>query len=170
MNPKRHRRASSILKPTKPIENERPPCVDVELVPRPATHTRLFTALYYVTVATMVAMVSVEIALLSNKDVGIGLVPFSYVGLIAVLANRLQWKTRGARAANVGFWMLLGIALTLKVAAAVIESDRAAEGGGEKSRTYPGDDGIVVVSVMAGSSFALAVLEFAGWTGLERTA
>ncbi|OMP82947.1 hypothetical protein BK809_0001138 [Diplodia seriata] len=116
----------------------------------------------------MVAMVSVEITLLSNKDVGIGLVPFSYVGFVAVLANRLQWKTRATRVENVGFWMLQGTALTLKVAVAVIESDGTTEGGGKKSRTYPGGDGIIVISVMAGLSFALVVLEFAGWTGLER--
>lgn len=168
MNPTRQRRASSILKPTKPIENERAHYVDAELAPRPAVHTRILTALYYLIVAAMVALVSIEIAQLSSKDIGIGLLPFSYVGFVAVLANRLQWKTRMARIENAIFWVLMGIVLTLKVAATVIESDSPPEGSGEGSRIYPGGNGIVVISVMVGFSFALAVLEFAGWTGLGR--
>ncbi|KAB2577611.1 Protein SDA1 [Lasiodiplodia theobromae] len=100
----------------------------------------------------MVALVSIEIAQLSSKDIGIGLLPFSYVGFVAVLANRLQWKTRMARIENAIFWVLMGIVLTLKVAATVIESDSPPEGSGEGSRIYPGGNGIVVISVMSRSS------------------
>lgn len=166
INPPRRRRASSILKPTKPIEAERIHTLQDDMPPRPALHTRILIALYYILVATMAALVSIEIAQLSNANIGIGLLPFSYVGFVAVLANRLRWKTRMARLENMVFWVLLGTALTLKVAAQVIESDkRAGEDDGSRG-AYAAFDGIALASVMVGFSFALGVLEFADWPEL----
>lgn len=165
LNPRRRRRASSILKPTKPIENERTQSLEHE-APRPALHTRVLTALHPILVATMVVLVSLEIAQLSNAHIGIGLLPFNYAGFIAAMANRLRWRTRMARLENAVFWVFLGTVLTLKVATEVIESDLAAGGDNSNERSRPAGEQIIVVSVMVGLSFALAVLEFAGWTGL----
>ncbi|EKG12424.1 hypothetical protein MPH_10541 [Macrophomina phaseolina MS6] len=167
LNPQRGRRASSILKPTKPIENERAHTVEFGASPRPALHTRVLTGVYASSVAAMVAAVSVELAKLSKAKFGVGLVPFSYMGIAAVIANRLKWKTRVTRVENAAFWVLLGAAWTLKVAVQIMESDKAMVTADRKEEGYPGSSGIIVVSVMVGLSFALAVLEFAGWTGLR---
>lgn len=167
LNPRRQRRASSILKPTKPIENERAQTMEFDTSPRPAIHTRVLAALYYIIVLAIVAMVSVELAQLSEANFGVGLLPFSYVGLAVVVANRLTWTATATRIENAVFWILFGTALTLKVAAQIVESDEAVAAGSRDVKIYPGGSGIVVVSVMVGLSFALAALEFAGWTGLR---
>jgi hypothetical protein len=78
----------------------------------------VLAVLFYVLIVALLAVVSLELARLVVAQLGVGLLPFTYVGVLGALANRLAWaSSRLARLVNVAFWVLLAAAMALKTAA-----------------------------------------------------
>jgi hypothetical protein len=104
----------------------------------------------------MLAMFSLELARLSLAKLGVGLLPFTYVGILAAAAVHLVWHRRIMRAASALFWVMLAVAMSIKVAA------YAREGGGTRTGTqhkYPVSDEITDNAVMIGVEGFLALGE-----------
>lgn len=103
-------------------------------------------------------MCVLEIARLSLAELGIGLLPFTFVTLLVAGALRftdgLRGKVRGWRWASVGVWVALAVTNGVKIA------EETKEGVGARMGTkYPESDEIIDVAVMAGVYAALALLE-----------
>ena len=105
----------------------------------------------------MIAMVSLEIARLVAASLGIGLLPFVYVGIIIVGAMHIFQRGIAPRMLNAGFWILLGVMNAVKVATEI------KEGIGERKNTaYPMVDEVTDVTVIIGVCIVLAGLEIIG--------
>ncbi|KAF2087048.1 hypothetical protein K490DRAFT_42560 [Saccharata proteae CBS 121410] len=135
---------------------------------KPGLVSRVASAIYYILVVCLLAMASLEIARLVVAELGIGLLPFTYVGVLAALANRLTWPCRVSRLANAAFWLMLVVVMGLKTAAEAdemggrVERRKATEGVGR----YPTSDEVIDNAVMVGVEVGLAALEFVGWKGM----
>lgn len=123
------------------------------------TH-KAFAVLYYLLLLAQVLMCILEIVRLSLAQLGIGLLPFTFVTLI--IAAALRWtgglggRMYGWRWANLGVWIALAVANSVKVA------QEAKEGtGARKDGRYPVVDQITDVGVMIGVYAALGLLEIA---------
>ena len=131
----------------------------------------------------MLAMISLEIARLSAAQLGIGLLPFSYVGvLLAVVVHfcsrevqqlvssstarvvspfrsRVNWVLRCCSAL---FWVLLLVVMSVKAAAAKMEENAGFVRNGVQAK-YPVDDSFVDNLTMACVEGVLALLELVTW-------
>ena len=137
---------------------------------KPSIISRVLSVLYYVLIVAMIAMLSLEIARLIVAELGIGLLPFNYLGIILVLLNRITWKSKTSRLANIFFWTVLLITTALKTAAEQSEQDspyRRVKGITTQGQ-YPTSDEALDNAIMVGVQLVLATLEFNGWGRLPR--
>ena len=124
-------------------------------------HTKTYKAaavLYHLLLLAQFLMCILEIVRLSLAHLGIGLLPFTFVTLVAAAVVRftdgLGERMHGWRYLNLGVWIALAVANGVKVA------EEAKEGAGmRKGSKYPVADEITDVSVMIGVYAVLAVLE-----------
>ncbi|MCJ1402378.1 hypothetical protein MMC11_005598 [Xylographa trunciseda] len=121
--------------------------------------------LYTLLIMAAILMTVLEIVRLALADLGIGLLPFTFVGIIvagvlhltsalsrgeSLLGGRRGW----VRWANVGLWTALVVVEAVKIAGEV------KEGVGSRVGTkYPMADEVTDVGVMVGVYVALGVLE-----------
>lgn len=103
-------------------------------------------------------MCVLEIVRQSLAHLGIGLLPFTFVALIAAavvrFAKGLRGKIYGWRYLNLALWIALAVTNGVKVA------EETKEGAGaRKGSKYPVVDQVTDVSVMIGVYAALAFLE-----------
>lgn len=103
-------------------------------------------------------MCILEIVRLSLADLGIGLLPFTFVALIVAGSMRptvgLRGKAMMWRWLNVGLWVALAVTNSVKIAQEVKEGTAARKGS-----KYPVIDQLTDVSVMVGVYTVLAMLE-----------
>ncbi|CAL3969523.1 hypothetical protein PZA11_005951 [Diplocarpon coronariae] len=118
----------------------------------------LTSTLYYILILANILMVTLEIARLSRLPSGIGLLPFSYVGLL--LGTLLFWsggaqgRLRDWQAVNMVLW-IGGVAVSaVKVAGLTTQ-----KGGRREGSRYPLEDQVVDVAVIMGVYVGIAVLE-----------
>lgn len=122
---------------------------------------KAFTTLYYLLILATTGMCVLEIARLDIANLGIGLLPFTFVTLITAAAVRytkgLGSRSYGWRLINLGVWIALAVTNGVKVA------EEAKEGtGARKGSQYPVADELTDVSVMVGLYTILAMLEVEG--------
>ena len=138
---------------------------DPEPVPKPGFFTRTLSVLYYLLVVAMLGMMALEIARLSFADLGIGLLPFTFGGILAALVLRSSWQARAVRLLNAVYWILLAAVMTVKFIAELDEnmgSERRVKGDGVVGM-YPTSDEIIDVATIMGVAAMLSVLEFGEW-------
>lgn len=124
-------------------------------------HTKTYKAtavLYHLFLLAQFLMCILEIVRLSLAHLGVGLLPFTFVTLVAAAVVRftdgLGGRMVGWRYSNLGVWIALAVTNGVKVA------EEAKEGAGmRKGSKYPVADEITDVSVMIGVYAVLAVLE-----------
>lgn len=114
--------------------------------------------LYYLLLVAQILMCVLEIVRLSLAHLGIGLLPFTFVSIIAAgvlrLTRGLQGRVRGWRWANLALWIVLAIMNGVKIA------EEVKEGTDMRKRTkYPIVDELTDVSVMIGVYAVLGFLE-----------
>lgn len=116
------------------------------------------STLYYLLLVAQILMCILEIVRLSLAHLGIGLLPFTFVSIIAAgilrFTHGLQNRVRGWRWANLGLWIVLGIMNGVKIAEEVKEGTDK-----RKGTKYPVVDELTDVSVMIGVYAVLGVLE-----------
>ncbi|KAL6719549.1 hypothetical protein ACLMJK_003790 [Lecanora helva] len=105
-----------------------------------------------------ILMCILEIVRLSLANLGIGLLPFTFVPLTIAGALRcfgwVKERIQGCRWVNMGIWIALAVTNGVKIA------EEVKEGTGQRKGTkYPESDEITDVSVMIGVYAALMVLE-----------
>ncbi|KAG7006510.1 hypothetical protein G7Y79_00014g036850 [Physcia stellaris] len=114
--------------------------------------------LYYLLIIAQFLMCILEIVRLSLAQLGIGLLPFTFVALIVGGSMRASMGLRGKvmmwRWLNVGLWVALAITNSVKIAQEVKEGTAARKGS-----KYPVVDQLTDVSVMVGVYTVLAMLE-----------
>ena len=124
-------------------------------------HTKIYTllsVLYYLLLLAQTLMCILEIVRLSLANLGIGLLPFTFVTLITAAVARftkgLGGRIVALRYVNVAAWIALAVTNGVKVA------EETKEGvGARKGSKYPVADEITDVSVMIGVYAVLALLE-----------
>lgn len=103
-------------------------------------------------------MYVLEIVRLSLADLGIGLLPFTFVALIVAGSIRATVGFRGkvmmSRWLNVCLWITLAVTNSVKIVQEVKEGTAARKGS-----KYPVVDQLTDVSVMVGVYAVLAMLE-----------
>ena len=103
-------------------------------------------------------MCILEIVRLSLTHLGIGLLPFTFVALIAAAAvhftDGLRGRIYGWKYLNLALWIALAVTNGVKVAEETKEGT-----GARKGSKYPVSDEITDVSVMIGVYAVLALLE-----------
>ena len=136
---------------------------------RPSIISRVLSTAYYLLIVAMLAMLSLELARLVAAELGIGLLPFGYVGMLLAVFNRLTWRSKTARLANVVFWVLSIVAMALKTAAEQKEQDGPTRRVKDQTTqgNYPTSDEALDNGVMVGVQVLLAALEFNGWNYLS---
>ena len=116
------------------------------------------SVLYYLLLVAQFLMCTLEITRLSLANLGIGLLPFTYVTLIVAFVMRLtkgfRGRVQGWRWANVAVFVALAIANGVKIAEEVKEGIDT-----RKGTKYPESDEVIDVAVMVGVYVALVVLE-----------
>ena len=114
--------------------------------------------LYYLLLLAQTLMCILEIVRLSLTRLGVGLLPFTLVGLIMAAAVRftrgLRDRIYGWKYLNLGLWILLAVTNGVKIAQETKEGT-----GARKGSKYPVADEITDVSVMIGVYAVLAFLE-----------
>jgi hypothetical protein len=150
------------------VASRRPPHLHLSNSSKPGAHThrrsilsRVLAIIYYLLILAMLAMVSLEMARLVVAELGIGLLPFTYVGVLIALANRIAWRSRTVGLVSALYWIMLAAAMALKVAAEQAEQmgpEIRAQGVGVQGM-YPTSDEVLDNSVMVGVELVLAVLE-----------
>jgi hypothetical protein len=139
------------LSTAKPLPRRRSPCHMVLQV------------LYYLLILAQILMCILEITRLSLASLGIGLLPFTIVGiliagLVHLFSTRFRDKSsRGwTKVLNTAYWTALVVVEVLKIV------EETKEGVGTRKGTkYPMSDEVIDVGVMVGVYVALAVLELA---------
>ncbi|CAF9929982.1 MAG: hypothetical protein ALECFALPRED_004498 [Alectoria fallacina] len=120
-------------------------------------HTALST-LYYLLVLAQILMCILEIVRLSLAQLGIGLLPFTFVTLIVAAALRFTKGMRGRiygwKYLNLAAWIALAVTNGVKVA-----EERKEGTDARKGSKYPVEDEMTDVSVMIGVYAVLAFLE-----------
>jgi hypothetical protein len=132
--------------------------------------TRLFSAVYYILIVAMLAMVSLQIARLDIAQLGIGLLPFTLAGLLLAIVLHSSWEARVVRIVNLTYWIMLIAAMTVKLLTELNEqrgSEVRVKGQGTQGK-YPTSDEVIDVAVMMGCVGVLAILEFNGWKQLPK--
>lgn len=119
---------------------------------------RAFKVLYGLLIVAQTLMCTLEIVRLSLALLGIGLLPFTYVGLFIAFALRFSQRFRGPiqkwRWASFFLWISLAVANGVKLSGELKEGIRSREG-----TKYPMIDQITDVAVMIGVFVVLGVLE-----------
>lgn len=115
------------------------------------------SVVYYFLLVAMLAMESLEIARLSVAHLGIGLLPFVFVGVLVAGIVHAVIPTRFARAVGALFWIALAATMAVKLAALREEEGRYNRYG--IAAKYPLGDEVTDVGVMIGVEVVLAVLE-----------
>ena len=153
---------STTSKPVNPSDNNSP-------WPASPSHKRwrvVLWTVYAFFIVALLAMVSLEIARLVTAELGIGLLPFTYAGILLAVAlhalNSVGNKSRTfkymAKGANLLYWMMLVVVFAIKVATYV------KEGVDSRNNIYPVDqykvsDEVIDVSTMIGVAVVLAIVE-----------
>ena len=121
------------------------------------THKAL-VILYYLLLIAQVLMCVLEIVRLALANLGIGLLPFTFVTLI--LAGTLRF-TRGFTGKVLAWtWANLAAFVALAVTNGVKIAEEVKEGTGQRKGTkYPESDEVIDISVMVGVYAALGILE-----------
>ena len=138
---------------------------DDDPLPRSGLFARVLSVLYYVLVVAMLGMMALEIARLSIADLGIGLLPFTFGGILLALILRASWQARTVRMLNAAYWVLLAAVLSVKLVAELKEgegSQKRVMGHGVVGR-YPTSDEVIDVATMVGLDVVLGLLEFTEW-------
>lgn len=119
----------------------------------------------------MLAMISLEIARQVTANIGIGLLPFNYVGVLGAFFVHVFVHTKMSRLVSSLFWLLFAIFMAIKVATYSLESDagfkRAQSFQGVPLDMYKVSDQITDDATMVGVSVVLLMLECVGLWGLE---
>ena len=122
---------------------------------------RACTILYFLFILAATGMCVLEITRLDLANLGIGLLPFTFVTLITAAAVRytkgLGSRSFGWRLTNLGAWIALAVTNGVKVAEEAKEGTGARKGSG-----YPMSDQLTDVSVMVGVYTILVLLEIEG--------
>ena len=134
---------------------------DMETGGQTRRHTNTYKALsvlYYLLLLAQTLMCTLEIVRLSLANLGIGLLPFTFVTLITAAVNHftkgLGGRIPGWRYVNVAVWIALAVTSGVKVA------EETKEGlGARKGSKYPVADEVTDVSVMIGVYAVLALFE-----------
>ena len=138
---------------------------DVDTVEAAAGHRhakkkiyKALAILYYLLLLAQTLMCVLEIVRLSLAHLGVGLLPFTFVTLVAAAAVRgtkgLGGRVSGFQYLNLAVWIALAVTSGVKVA------EETKEGlGARKGSKYPVADEVTDVSVMIGVYAVLAVLE-----------
>lgn len=119
---------------------------------------RAFKVLYGLLMLVQALMCTLEIVRLSLAPLGIGLLPFTYVGLLVAFALRFSQRFRGPvqkwRWASPFLWVSLAVATGVKLSGELKEGIYS-----RKGTKYPMIDQITDVAVMIGVFVVLGVLE-----------
>ena len=119
---------------------------------------RVLSIIYYLLLLAQTLMCILEIVRLSLANLGIGLLPFTFVTLITAAVVRLTkglgGRIAGSRYVNVAVWIALAVTNGVKVA-----EERKEGLGARKGSKYPVSDEVTDVSVMIGVYAVLALLE-----------
>ncbi|KAL8674196.1 MAG: hypothetical protein Q9168_001405 [Polycauliona sp. 1 TL-2023] len=126
--------------------------------PRRTKSYKALSVLYFLLLLAQFLMCILEIVRLSLTHLGVGLLPFTFVGLVAAgtvhLTKGLKGRIYAWRYLNPALWLALLITNAVKVA------QESKEGvGARKVSKYPVADEITDVAVMIGVYAALALLE-----------
>lgn len=118
--------------------------------------------LYYLLIVALIAMQSLVLARLVAANLGIGLLPFTYVGLLVALGVHI-WvqRTPGGGslvAANTLWWVVLAAVLIVTVVGVSKEGLRSTTNA-HSEEEYPYTDRITDDATMVGVSFVVAMLE-----------
>ncbi|KAI9679721.1 MAG: hypothetical protein M1822_007327 [Bathelium mastoideum] len=141
---------------------------DDEPTSKPGFFARALSALYYLLVVAMLGMMALEIARLSMADLGIGLLPFTFGGILVALILRASWQAKVVRLFNITYWVLLAGVMSVKLVAEFQEEggkERRVKGHGVVGN-YPTSDEIIDVATIIGLEAVLGLLEFGGWSRL----
>lgn len=137
---------------------------------------KILDGLYYILILAMLAMLSLIIARMSVAQLGIGLLPFTYVSFLLAAGfhayiglGRVRQRTdvaarsqrRTMQALNVIFWLAQICVLSIEIAVLAGEGDRHGHRSGQQSQ-YPISDEITDVAVVIGVACVLIVLEIFG--------
>lgn len=118
----------------------------------------ILTIVYNLLLLAQILMCILEIARLSLADLGIGLLPFTFVSILVAgvlhATRGASGRIRGWRWANLVVWIALAIMNSIKIAEEVKEGLDTRKGS-----KYPESDEIIDVSVMVGVYVALGILE-----------
>ena len=137
---------------------------ELDMKPRtrrfPKLH-RACTIFYFLFILAQTGLCVLEIARLDLANLGIGLLPFTFVTLMTAAAVRytkgLGSRSFGWRLTNLGAWIALAVTNSVKVAEEAKEGTGARKGSG-----YPMSEQLAEVSVMVGVYTILALLEIEG--------
>ncbi|SMY29973.1 unnamed protein product [Zymoseptoria tritici ST99CH_1A5] len=137
--------------------------------PRRRIWRTVLTVLYYFFALALIAMLSLEIARLVDAQLGIGLLPFTYAGIL-IAAGLHFFASRQAKAGRTGhrlavrttnavYWLLLAIVFAIKVATYVKEGVHSRDATKPESN-YKVVDEVTDVGVMIFLAAVLVLLEF----------
>lgn len=133
------------------------PATEDRSPPRTRIHTALAIS-YYLLLLAQFLMCILEIVRLSLTHLGVGLLPFTLVGLITAGAVRftkgLYGRMYGWKYLNLALWVALAITNGVKIAQETKEGTDS-----RKTSKYPVADEITDVAVMVGVYAVLALLE-----------
>lgn len=124
--------------------------------------------LYYFFVIALIAMISLEIARLIDAELGIGLIPFLYAGIVIAaglhffVCRKSYGNKRGVtmvKSVNVLYWLMLVVVFSLKVATYVKEGVHSRDNVEPVDR-YKVVDEVTDVGVMIFLAVILAILEW----------
>lgn len=119
---------------------------------------RAFKVLYGLLLLAQALMCTLEIVRLSLALLGIGLLPFTYIGLLVASALRFSQRFRGPiqkwRWASLLLWVSLAITNNVKLSGELKEGINS-----RKGTKYPMIDQITDIAVMIGVFVVLGVLE-----------
>ncbi|KXH69555.1 hypothetical protein CSAL01_10435 [Colletotrichum salicis] len=144
----------------------------------PSVAIKIASIIYYILIVATLAMVSLEIARLIVAQLGIGLLPFTYVGILAALAlhvaaastttasrlgglrvysgdARWRWTVKGV---NILYWVMLMCVMAIKVASQAEEQNVLGIRTGQQAQ-YPISDSITDNATMVGVELVLSILE-----------
>jgi len=135
--------------------------VDVDHpITAPPHRNRVYSAFYSFLIIAAIAMTALEIARLVSDDLGVGLLPFTFVGIIFATTLHFSHGLHGRISErewpilNATFWLLMVITLAVKI------SEEMKEGSGaRKGSMYPESDEIIDVATMLGVFSVLAILD-----------
>ncbi|OHF01020.1 hypothetical protein CORC01_03587 [Colletotrichum orchidophilum] len=166
--------------PSDKVVTSAPASTSTPVTKSPSAAVKVASAVYYLLIVAMLAMVSLEMARLSVAQLGIGVLPFTYVGILAALVihvavsttsyrsgfgrvgmhiyggdARWQWT---AKVVNVLYWVMLMCAMAIKVASQAQEQNVLGVRTGQQAQ-YPISDSITDNATMMGVELVLLILE-----------